>query len=233
MGGLGNQLFQYAFSLRLATESGGSVVLDPNLGTIRLNGEGNPELSSFQINLGFSPVDYKSSSNFAKRLVGLLVRSHLTAPSFLVRLFNFLLTIFANLVLSIHYREIIRLHVSTDAGYNSVDFRKNLFIGYFQTYSYSNPEIEGEIMQKITPRNLGKGYLELVKKASEYAEKAKVAIRQVRKLFLDDLKAIQKNKLISEDDFNRESESFEKIVKLTITEIDNILSAKSKDMMQL
>lgn len=166
MGGLGNQLFQYAFSLRLATESGGSVVLDPNLGTIRLNGEGHPELSSFQTNFDFSPVDKKSTSNFAKRLVGLLVRSHLTAPSFQVRLFNFLLTIFAKVMLSIHYREIIRLHVSSDAGHNSVDFRKNLFIGYFQTYSYSNPEIEGEILQKITPRNLGKGYLELARKAS-------------------------------------------------------------------
>jgi ribosome recycling factor len=96
-----------------------------------------------------------------------------------------------------------------------------------------NPLVDGTKIKLPIPPLTEERRKELVKKASEYAEKAKVAIRQVRKLFLDDLKAIQKNKLISEDDFNRESESFEKIVKLTITEIDNILSAKSKDMMQL
>ena len=96
-----------------------------------------------------------------------------------------------------------------------------------------NPVVDGTRIKLPIPALTEERRKELVKKASEYAEKSKIAIRQIRKNFLDDLKIIQKNKLISEDEFGFESDSFEKIIKGYIQEIDTILDSKSKDMMHI
>ena len=42
MGGLGNQLFQYALAMRLCSDKDSEIILDQNLGTLRLNKQGQP-----------------------------------------------------------------------------------------------------------------------------------------------------------------------------------------------
>ncbi len=96
-----------------------------------------------------------------------------------------------------------------------------------------NPVVDGTRIKLPIPPLTEERRKELVKKASEYVEKSKIAIRQIRKIFLDDLKLIQKNKLISEDDFEIESDSFEKIIKNYIQEVDKIFNTKSKDIMNI
>lgn len=96
-----------------------------------------------------------------------------------------------------------------------------------------NPIVDGTKIKLPIPPLTEERRKELAKKASEYAEKSKIAIRQIRKIFLDDVKDLQKNKLISEDELKTASDSFEKTIKNYITDVDNIVSLKAKDIMSL
>lgn len=94
-----------------------------------------------------------------------------------------------------------------------------------------NPVVSGDIIRLPIPPLTEERRKEMTKKASEYAEKTKIAIRQIRKNFLEDLKTAQKDKAMSEDDFKRESEGFEKVIKTFSDKIDAIVDKKSKEIM--
>ncbi|MBY0580879.1 MAG: ribosome recycling factor, partial [Rickettsiales bacterium] len=74
---------------------------------------------------------------------------------------------------------------------------------------------------------------ELVKKAGEYSEQAKVAIRNIRRGGIDEFKKQEKDKLISEDEFKLYSQEIQKITDDFISKIDGILNVKSKDIMSI
>lgn len=73
MGGLGNQLFQYAYALKLSRKAdAGLMVLFEN---VRLNKDGNPEIYSLNIPEGTLIDDFHLPlSSFNKRLMGLVLR---------------------------------------------------------------------------------------------------------------------------------------------------------------
>ena len=166
MGGLGNQLFQYAFAMHLSGNQNTAIILDQNLGTIRRNRINQPELDGFELSSGVSINDAKSPSILAKRIVGLLIRSHLKPCSTRNRAFNFMISIFAKVILSSHFKTNIKLYVATDAGMSAAKIKdKNLFIGYFQSYRYSNSNSEYSELKNIAIRNLGVEYSQLETKA--------------------------------------------------------------------
>ncbi len=167
MGGLGNQLFQYALALRLSKDKSSRILLDQNLGTLRLNQEGQPELDGFLLSNSIDIAEVSLTPKLLKRVVGLLIRTRLNSKSFYESMLSILLRLLGKIILSVYFKENIKLFVAQDAGWNSsVELnRKNLFIGYFQTYRYSDLDNELEELKKILPRVLGKGYLELVTKA--------------------------------------------------------------------
>ena len=72
---------------------------------------------------------------------------------------------------------------------------------------------------------------ELVKLAHSYAEKAKIAVRNVRRDGNDDLKTDEKKKDIGEDDRKRFETEVQKMTDATITEIDSALGAKEKEIL--
>jgi ribosome recycling factor len=96
-----------------------------------------------------------------------------------------------------------------------------------------NPQVDGTKIKLPIPSLTEETRKELVKKASEYAEKSRVAIRQIRKSFMDDLKKMEKDKKISEDEFKIESDNFEKNIKSFNDKIEIILDKKSKEIMQI
>ncbi len=96
-----------------------------------------------------------------------------------------------------------------------------------------NPVVSGDIIRLPIPPITEERRKEMVKRSSEYSEKSKIAIRQIRKNYLEDLKSAQKNKLLSEDEFKRESDSFEKVVKTFSDKIDSIIDKKSKEIMTI
>ena len=71
----------------------------------------------------------------------------------------------------------------------------------------------------------------LVKLAGKYAEEAKVAMRNNRRIGMDNLKALKKS--ISEDEFHSMSEKIQELTDEYIKKIDNLLSAKEKDILKV
>ena len=73
-----------------------------------------------------------------------------------------------------------------------------------------------------------KGY---TKQARGVAEDAKVAVRNVRRDALADLKKLAKDKEISEDEERRASDELQKLTDKYVAEVDKALEAKEKDLM--
>jgi ribosome recycling factor len=65
------------------------------------------------------------------------------------------------------------------------------------------------------------------------AEQARVAVRNIRRDANNDLKALVKDKLISEDDERRGQEIIQKLTDQNVKEIDELLEKKEKDLMSV
>ncbi len=73
----------------------------------------------------------------------------------------------------------------------------------------------------------------LVKVAHDYAEKAKVAVRHVRRDGMDSLKKSEKDGDIGQDESRATSDKVQKMTDETISEIDRLLADKEKEIMQV
>lgn len=96
-----------------------------------------------------------------------------------------------------------------------------------------NPQTEGQIVRIRIPELNEQRRKELVKVAHKYAEESRVATRHVRRDGLDLLKKLEKDGKVSEDDAARQSDLVQKATDQTIVEIDQALSAKEKEIMQV
>ena len=96
-----------------------------------------------------------------------------------------------------------------------------------------NPQTEGQIIRIRIPELNEQRRKEMVKVAHKYAEEARVAVRHIRRDGLDLLKKLEKDGKMSEDDAARQSEQVQKATDQSVGEIDQILSAKEKEIMQV
>lgn len=96
-----------------------------------------------------------------------------------------------------------------------------------------NPIADGQLVRVPIPALSEERRKELVKVAGKYAEAAKVAVRNVRRDGMDELKAKEKAKQISEDVMHGESEKIQKLTDDYIKKIDDALAAKEKDIMSV
>ena len=74
---------------------------------------------------------------------------------------------------------------------------------------------------------------DLVKQAKKVSENAKVAIRNIRRDGMDQLKKLEKESLISEDELKRRSDELQKVTDKYIETIDKTASEKEKDIMSI
>ncbi len=110
------------------------------------------------------------------------------------------------------------------------------------------PEIEKAILKSelgLTPINDGKiiritipplteeRRKELVKVARKRAEESRVALRNIRRDILDDIKKFQKEKNLSEDEAKKWQEEVQKITDSYIKKVDEVLSHKEKEIMEV
>ena len=72
-----------------------------------------------------------------------------------------------------------------------------------------------------------------MKVARKYSEDAKVAVRNVRRDTNDQLKKMEKEKLISEDERKKSEEDVQKLTDKYVGEIDKITSAKEKEILEI
>ncbi len=73
---------------------------------------------------------------------------------------------------------------------------------------------------------------ELVKMTKKFGEEAKVAIRNIRRDANDDIKKLEKTEL-SEDESRRHQEEIQKTTDRFIAEVDKVLAAKEKEIMEV
>ncbi len=95
------------------------------------------------------------------------------------------------------------------------------------------PNSEGQVIRLHIPNLSEERRKELVKKANEYTEQAKISVRNIRRGGIDAFKKQEKDKLISEDELKNYSQEIQKITDEFIAKIDGILSKKSKDIMSI
>ena len=96
-----------------------------------------------------------------------------------------------------------------------------------------SPTVEGQVLRIRIPELNEQRRKEMVKVAHRYTEEAKVAVRHVRRDGLDTLKKLLKDKSISEDDEKRHEGEVQKATDQVITEIDQTLAVKEKEIMQI
>jgi ribosome recycling factor len=94
-----------------------------------------------------------------------------------------------------------------------------------------SPATEGQVLRLRIPELNEDRRKELVKVAHKYAEAAKVAVRHVRRDGLDVLKKLEKNHEMSEDDQERLANDVQKATDSTVSEIDQLLAAKEKEIL--
>jgi len=96
-----------------------------------------------------------------------------------------------------------------------------------------NPQTEGQVIRLRIPEMTEQRRKEMVKVAHKYAEEARIAVRHVRRDGLDLLKKLEKDHAISQDDEKRQSEQVQKATDQAIADIDQVLAAKEKEIMQV
>lgn len=110
------------------------------------------------------------------------------------------------------------------------------------------PDIEKAIMKSdlgLTPMNDGKlirinipilteeRRKQLVKVVRKRTEEARVAIRNIRRDANDELKKLEKDKHMSEDDAKKEQDEIQKITDSFVKKADEILEHKEKEIMEV
>ena len=95
-----------------------------------------------------------------------------------------------------------------------------------------NPVTDGQNIRLPIPDLTEDRRKELAKLAHQYAEKARIAVRNVRGDARDALKTDEKKKEISEDEHKRLDAEVQKLTDEAIKEIDEILTAKDKEILQ-
>jgi len=96
-----------------------------------------------------------------------------------------------------------------------------------------NPASDGNVVRVPIPDLTEERRKELVKKAAEYCEAAKIAIRNVRRDIMDTLKKMEKDKRISEDILKNLSDKVQKSTDNHTKKADEILDEKSKEIMKV
>lgn len=93
-----------------------------------------------------------------------------------------------------------------------------------------SPVVDGQTVRVPIPALTEERRTELTKVASKYAEQAKVAIRGVRR---DANEEIKKATGVSEDDQKRQTETVQKLTDDMVKKVDEMLSAKNAEIMQV
>ncbi len=94
-----------------------------------------------------------------------------------------------------------------------------------------NPITDGQTIRLPIPDMTEERRKELSKVAGQYAEKARVAIRNVRRDAMDDIKTDENKKEISEDDKKRLETEVQKMTDKAIGDADAAAAAKEKEIL--
>ncbi|PTM58973.1 ribosome recycling factor [Desmospora activa] len=95
------------------------------------------------------------------------------------------------------------------------------------------PSNDGNLIRIAIPALTEERRAELVKVVKKTGEEAKVAIRNIRRDANDEVKKMEKNGDISEDDSRRSQDEVQKLTDRFIKEADQVVEAKEKEVMEV
>ena len=94
-----------------------------------------------------------------------------------------------------------------------------------------NPIVDGQTLRLPMPDLTEERRKDLAKLAGEYGEKAKIAIRNVRRDGMEALKEDEKKKEISEDERKRSEDEVQKLTDTYVAEADATAAQKEKEIL--
>lgn len=96
-----------------------------------------------------------------------------------------------------------------------------------------NPATAGEVIRVPLPPLTEDRRKDMIRIVRQEGENAKVAIRNIRRDVLGDIKQLLKEKEITEDDERRAEGEIQKITDKYVAEVDKLVEAKEKDLMEI
>ncbi len=93
--------------------------------------------------------------------------------------------------------------------------------------------VEGSVIRVNVPPLTEERRKDIIKIAKEYAENAKIAIRNIRRTYMEDLKKQEKDKEMSEDESKWHHDEVQKITDKFITLVDEHLKEKEKEILTI
>jgi ribosome recycling factor len=96
-----------------------------------------------------------------------------------------------------------------------------------------NPSADGQLVRIPIPMLTEERRIELTKVAARYAEEARVAVRNVRRHAMDELKRAEKQGEISQDEQREFSRLMQTLTDQYIEKVDEALAQKEKDILQV
>ena len=95
-----------------------------------------------------------------------------------------------------------------------------------------NPASAGEVIRVPLPPLTEERRKDMIRVVRQEGEGARVAIRNIRRDVLGDIKNLLKEKEITEDDERRSQDDIQKITDKYIAQVDKLLEEKEKDLME-
>jgi len=95
------------------------------------------------------------------------------------------------------------------------------------------PNNDGKIIRLAIPRLNEERRQELVKVVARRVEEGRVAVRNIRRSAIDDLRELEKEKLIPEDDFHKGRDRVQEVTDTYIEKVDEVGKAKETEILEI
>jgi hypothetical protein len=150
-GGLGNQLFQLACGLSLASSA--KLEFESGIGKPRLNQEGLPEITSFKLPKNVHVTKARRTSWMPSKSIGYVLRMGVEPRWYeKTRFIQSVIKGIATTVMILHFKGFRKVVIGQGLGYSELDPQsKRIFlIGYFQSYRWSDTPDIGRAIESIS-----------------------------------------------------------------------------------
>ena len=96
-----------------------------------------------------------------------------------------------------------------------------------------NPTNDGQVLRVTIPQLTEERRRDMVKLARSKGEDAKIAIRNVRRKGMEELKRIQKDGEAGEDEVQAAEQELDKVTHMYVAQVDELVAKKEKELMDV
>lgn len=96
-----------------------------------------------------------------------------------------------------------------------------------------NPSNDGKVVRLIIPQLTEERRRDLTKVVRKNGEETKVAIRNIRRVAIDEIKKLEKDKEMSEDDRKVAEDKVQELTDKYVKEVDEVTKAKEDELMEI